>query len=217
MLRKRVLAACCALACGVAAQAQVLPTSYDMENGNGVASSGNFNYWDLSYSGSGTTNVDRSLLTGGLGDLTDGVIATDNWFNVENVAGSGPYVGWRTDIDGDPTVTFRFLGGAIINSVTVYADDADGQGGVNLPDAVVINGISYDVDETAAGTNPKILTFSNLNFVGDALDIEFVSSNAWVFVSEVQFDGRPVPEPASMAALGLGVLALVHRKRSAKK
>jgi hypothetical protein len=213
MFRKRLPMVSCALACSVAAYAQVFPTSYDMENGNGVASGGNFNYWDLNYTGAGSTNTDRSPLTGGLGDLTDGVIATDNWVNVENLAGSGPYVGWRTDFDGDPTVTFRFLGGAVINSVTVFADDSDGAGGVNLPDAVVINGVNYDVDQGAAGTDPKVLTFSNLNFVGDAMDIEFVSSNAWVFVSEVQFGGQPVPEPASMAVLGLGALALVRRKR----
>ena len=28
------------------------------------------------------------------GDLTDGIIASSNWFNVENTAGTGPYVGW---------------------------------------------------------------------------------------------------------------------------
>jgi hypothetical protein len=203
------------LVCG-AAHASLLPTSYDMPNGYGVASGGAFNYWDLNYTGSGSTMTDGAALSGGLGDLTDGFIETDNWFNVEVAAGTGPYVGWRTDFDGDPTVTFHFGGTALIDSLTVYADDSDGAGGVNLPDAVVINGISYDVDQGAAGTEPKILTFSNLGFSGEALDVKFVSSNAWVFVSEVTFEGSVVPEPASLAALGIGAIALIRRRRAKK-
>ena len=201
------------LVCG-AANASLLPTSYDMPNGYGVASGGAFNYWDLNYTGSGSTNTDGAALSGGLGDLTDGFIETDNWFNVENASGTGPYVGWRTDFDGDPTVTFHFGGTAFIDSLTVYADDSDGAGGVNLPDTVVINGVTYDVDQGASGTEPKALTFSNLGFSGEALDVEFIHSNAWIFVSEVTFEGSVVPEPASLAALGIGAIALIRRKRA---
>ena len=34
--------------------APISPSSYDMLNGNGRASAGTFNYWDLSYNGSGS-------------------------------------------------------------------------------------------------------------------------------------------------------------------
>ncbi len=36
----------------------------------------------------------------------------------------------------------------------------------------------------------------------------------WIFISEAKFNS-PVPEPASMATLGLGVVALLRRKRKA--
>ena len=94
--------------------------SYDMLNGNGVASSGNFNYWDLNYSGAGATTVDNAALSGGLGDLTDGVIASDNWINVENLAGTGPYVGWRHVVAPDPKVTFRFAGPIDLDSISQF-------------------------------------------------------------------------------------------------
>lgn len=187
------------------------PVSYDMLNGNGVASGGSFNYWDLGYTGAGQTNVDNSPLSGGLGDLTDGIIATDNWFAVENVAGTGPYVGWR---DLNPVITFNFAGVQSINGVTIYADDSDGNGGVSLPDGVVINGTLYDVDETLFGSEPKALAFTNLGLNTDTVTVELIRSNAWVFVSEVEFDA--VPEPTSLAALALGAGFLATRARRRK-
>ena len=181
-------------------------TSYDMLNGNGVASGGNFNYWDLDYSGSGQTNVDNSPLSGGLGDLTDGVVATDNWFNVENTAGTGPYVGWRF---ADPSVVFHFAGVTPIGQVTVYSDDSDHTGGVNLLSGVVINGTFFDVDENSAGSEPKALVFSGLGLVTDTVELTFVRSDEWAFVSEVQFDA--IPEPVTL--LTLGAALLVSRRR----
>jgi hypothetical protein len=76
--------------------AQIFASSYAMPNGYGTATGGNFNYWDLNYTGSGSTNVDGAPLSGGLGDLTDGIIASGRWNTVENGAGTGPYVGWQT-------------------------------------------------------------------------------------------------------------------------
>ena len=105
-------------------------TSYDMVNGNGQASNGSFNYWDLEYTGAGSTNVDGSPLSGGLGNLTDGVIATDNWFNTENGAGTGPYVGW---LSTDPVIDFFFAAITSFNSITFNVDDSEGAGGVSQP------------------------------------------------------------------------------------
>src|SRR5438067_2130557 len=73
---------------------QLTPISYDMPNGFGRASGGMYNYWDKQYTGTGSTMTDGALLTGGLGDLTDGVIAGGHWYDVENIQGTGPYVGW---------------------------------------------------------------------------------------------------------------------------
>ena len=126
------LAASIALSLGVsnvANAAAISPISYDMLNGNGQAIGGSFNYWDKNYTGSGNTNQDNAPLSGGLGDLTDGVIATDNWLNVENVAGEGPYVGW---LSLDPTITFNYANIVNIDSVTIYVDDYNGVGAGNV-------------------------------------------------------------------------------------
>src|SRR5215471_20513042 len=84
------------------------PLSYDMLNGNGQASGGAYNYWDKFYTGAGNTMQDNAFLSGGLGDLTDGIVTNEHWFNVENSAGTGPYVGW---LFLNPTVVFHFSGG----------------------------------------------------------------------------------------------------------
>ena len=49
----------------IANAAVVNATSYAMANGNGQASGGSFNYWDLSYTGSGNAAADNSALSGG--------------------------------------------------------------------------------------------------------------------------------------------------------
>lgn len=187
------------------------PLSYDMLNGD----TGSFPHWDRNYTGSGNTTQNRAPLTGGLGDLTDGVIPTQNWNQVENSSGNGPYVGWQgASSSFHPSVTFHFQPGAVIHRVIVHADDADGSGGVSLPNAVVIAGISYDVDQNMPGREPKALGFDLQSPVAaSVLEVQFMRSNQWVMISEVQFEGM-VPEPASLAALAVGALALVRRRRS---
>ena len=64
---------------GAGAASATTLTSYSMPNGN----TGSYTYWDDTYSGSGDVTVSNSALSGGTGDLTDGVIAGDNWFVTE--------------------------------------------------------------------------------------------------------------------------------------
>lgn len=203
----------CILCVGVAMASPILPTSYDMPNGDGVISGGSFNYWDLNYTGTGNTSLDNDPLSGGLGDLTDGVIASGNWSAVENVEGTGPYVGWRAGLNGNPQITFHFDPGSTIETVTVYVDDANGDGGVDLPDSVIINGVTFDIDQFLAGAEPKSFTFSNLGFVGDTMTIDLIASSEWVFASEITFDSQPVPEPMTLAVLGAGAVALVRKRK----
>ncbi|MBS1708463.1 MAG: PEP-CTERM sorting domain-containing protein [Armatimonadetes bacterium] len=191
----------------VAANAsQLTVQSYEMPNGY----TGSYYYWDKEYNGSGNTTQDGAYLSGGTGNLTDGVIANDNWFNVENLQGTGPYVGW---VNLDPVIIVHFGSVVNINEIKLFMDDSDGAGGVNLPGSVEINGQDIPIGELA-GSEPKLLDF--VGFAqGDSITIQLHRKNAWVFMSEMQFFGDPVPEPATMSILGLGALGLL-RKRNKK-
>jgi hypothetical protein len=194
--------------------ATVSPTSYSMDNGDGTFNGGTYNYWDLNYSGSASTNVDGSPLSGGLGDLTDGVIATDNWFNTENGAGTGPYVGW---LNNNPIIDFFFDAVLAFTSVTFYVDDADGAGGVSTPGSITVNGTNYLVSDPL-GDDPFAITLDLTGLEASALNVQIFAANQWVFVSEVTFDGSPaaVPLPAG-GVLMLGALAGLGALRRRKQ
>jgi hypothetical protein len=203
LLQKIVLAATC-LTSGLAS-ASLVPTSYDMLNGN----TGSYVYQDESYTGAGCVSCDNAALTGGRGDLTDGVVAGANWYDMP-----GQYVGWTLD----PTIVFHWTGVANIDSITFYLDDADGYGGVSAPASITVNGSTYAVTNPA-GSAPFSFTLNNLGFTGSDLSITLNRSDAWVFLSEVAFDGQinQVPEPASglLLALGLGLMAARSRSKRA--
>ncbi|ELS46311.1 hypothetical protein C789_3912 [Microcystis aeruginosa FACHB-905 = DIANCHI905] len=65
----------------------ILPTKPKRANGGGSK------YWDKKYNGTGNTSVNYVPLCGGVGDLTDGIIPTQNWNDVEVADGTGLYVG----------------------------------------------------------------------------------------------------------------------------
>jgi hypothetical protein len=201
------------LASAVPATAQtfVNPTSYNMPNGF----SGSFNYWDESYNGSGNTSVDGAALSGGLGDLTNGVLASDNWGVVEAPAGPGPYVGWSID----PVIVFNFGSTISFSTVQFHFDDSNGNGGVSAPAAVVINGTNFPIADPA-GSAPFLQSFNvaPLGLNTNQLTIQLIRRNTWVFASEARFTtgvSAAAPEPMSAAFLALGGLVLAARRRRA--
>jgi hypothetical protein len=205
---------------GTAAAVPVTAVSYDMPNGSGQASGGTYNYWDASYSGSGNVTLDGAALSGGTGDLTDGITTNLNWNNIENAAGTGPYVGWRSNITPDPVVRFDFGGSVLISSVTVHMDDSNGTGNVQTPLSIDLStdGVTYTSNAITdpVSSSPFNATLPLLE-ITNQLFVRFTHRDQWIFIDEVTFDGeRPnaVPEPALPALLGLGLVALgISRKR----
>ena len=190
------------------AYAALTPDSYSMLNGN----TGSYNYWDEIYSGAGCVTCDNAVLSGGRGDLTDGIIAADNWFVTEAPAGNGPYVGWTLD----PTITFHWNAPVNVSSVTFHFDDSNGSGGVSAPASVDVNGINFPISDPA-GSAPFAFVANGLSFTGNDLSVTIHRSNAWVFLSEVEFNVSPVPEPETYAMLlaGLGLIGFAVRRRKA--
>lgn len=190
------------------AYAALTPDSYNMLNGN----TGSYNYWDETYSGAGCATCDNAALSGGRGDLTDGIIATDNWFVTEAPAGNGPYVGWTLD----PTITFHWNAPVNVSSVTFHFDDSNGSGGVSAPASVDVNGINFLISDPA-GSAPFSFVANGLAFTGNDLAVTIHRSNAWVFLSEVEFNVSPVPEPETYAMLlaGLSLVGFAIRRRKA--
>lgn len=192
------------------AYAALTPDSYSMLNGN----TGSYNYWDEIYSGAGCVTCDNAVLSGGRGDLTDGIVAADNWFVTEAPAGNGPYVGWTLD----PTITFHWNAPVNVSSVTFHFDDSNGSGGVSAPASVDVNGINFLISDPA-GSAPFAFVANGLSFTGNDLAVTIHRSNAWVFLSEVEFNVTPVPEPETyamlLAGLGLGLVGFAIRRRKA--
>ncbi|MGV8988636.1 MAG: VPLPA-CTERM sorting domain-containing protein [Cypionkella sp.] len=202
-----------ALALMSPAQASVITaTSYSMLNGDGQAHGGSNNYWDGSYNGTGSTSTDRSALSGGTGDLTDGVIATQNWNIVENTLGTGPYVGWS---NFSPTIDFFFAALTNFTSVTFHFDDSDGSGGVFQPASVNVNGAGHAVPDHP-GPSPFAYTVDLTGLTTDQLTVNIFANGPWIFLSEVTFAGQiaAVPLPAGGILLlgALGGLACLRRR-----
>jgi hypothetical protein len=196
--------------------ASVSPTSYAMPNGDGQAHGGSYNYWDRSYTGSGSTTTDGAALSGGLGKLTDGFISSTPWYLVSNAAGTGEYVGWYAGYTLNPVITFNFAGAPVIDTITIQLDNTY-VGGVYAPAAILIDGLSLAFTPPASGSVGSV-SFTGLGLLGNSHTIEFDQAfGGWTFVSEISFDGHSsAPEPASLALLGLGLtgLACARRRRS---
>lgn len=225
----RPLAAAALLLLSVAgpsrATAQLPVQSYTMRNGG----TGTFAYRDAGYSAGTGQSTTNALLQGGLGKLTDGVIATQNWYSVPSA-----YVGWSGysgHAVGVPTITFLFGQSYSFTRLRLWVDDADGFGGVYAPTGVTVGGTPdqtwtsmtggtfYAVSDPAGPAPFMIdLDISGQGLSGNSLSFRLhrLGDYQWAMLSEVAVDGTPtnvVPEPGTIALLGTGLLGLVVARR----
>lgn len=201
-----------------AANAQfVQPVSYAMPNGYGQASGGSFNYWDDTYNGTGSTNVDGAALTNGLGQLTDSIVGANNWG--DNL-GNGPAYEWVGWININPEIIFDYGTAQQISRIDVHVNNSNfgsvsifGTVRVGYSDDGVNFGNYQSITTTDADRADLSARFYALNLVEQGahryVRLEFTRTNTWLFISEI----RAVPTPGAMALLPLGVLALGRRRR----
>ena len=221
-----------------ASAVQINATSYDLYNGAGNAGYGNVTLYDDTYNAPGAPRTTAyAYMSGGLGDLTDGIAATHNW---SDCGGASPctqynavYVGWRSgDLTFLPYLTFHFAPNTNIDEVKISMNYGYHASPVDFLMGGVSETQTVTPDYTGSGAN-QWYDFTGLGLNGDTLKITFHYNQTppagpanWILLSEVDFyssvtapPGSSVPEPTTMLLLGSGLIGLAGygRKRFFKK
>lgn len=209
------------------AQAELLTVDrYDTFNGD----NGSYTYIDDDYTGSGDPLLVGGWLSGGVGKLTDGVIASDSWYVSEqrnNVDTNGSYLGWVTH--QQVSITFYFNQLISLERFSVYADDGEHldiirHGGVAAPSMVSLDGgNNYALGDIKNG-GPNSYQFSVTPFITDHITLTFTPTEKyWIFLSEISFEGKvanlsdsnivsDVPTPASTPLYSLALAGLLFAR-----
>lgn len=191
------------------------PVSYDMINGR----SGFNSYRDETYGGPGAMGnpaADSSFLSGGLGQLTDGVVGTNSIFD----NASFDWVGW---LEVSPVISFDFGQQVTLESLGLHAASVSSIfGDVDLPSSIIWefsnDGVTFGNSATrtttaAEANNPdsQWLDLSVDRTARYARATLIDGQQPWIFVSEFRFRG--VPTPGATALAGVACLIVLRRKR----
>jgi len=173
------------------------PVSYSMLNGD----TGTYAYHDDSYSGLGDRSLDRAALSGGTGQLTDGVVGVDACLAD---LGRGPAHEWVAWKDADPVITLDMGAVRRIGGLRVHANNGDSI----ATDVCLFTSASveYSVDgvlwgdartraTSTADLADRSARFVDVDVAGEGRFVRLTLTRGanwvgnpwvWVFVSEVQ-------------------------------
>jgi len=136
-------------------------------------------------------------------------------------------IAWSFKFDSSPVASYtavrfvirgRFLSGGTVNSLDILATEKvfDMSGPVAALRADDLLDANVTSLTPGSFSVSKSITFSQPVTLGLVQkDILLINSgNSVIEITEVQQEFEPVPEPATMVALGAGVLAMVRRRRN---
>jgi hypothetical protein len=184
----------------------IFPVSYDVQNGN----TGAFTYQDDSYAGQGDRTVDGAYLTGGLGQLSDGIVSS--LWSWSSQADAAPWIGWQYT---DPDVRFVFDEEKFVDTINLHTL-ANRQAGIDVWDSVAVSldggaPTLFPLNASAFTDNSLHSVALPINARATTVRLSLVSDWEWGFLSEVEFVGRPSgPRVAGFAVDGLTWTPTAH-------
>jgi hypothetical protein len=197
------------------------PSSYDMIGGR-TSSDPTKPLWDLSY----PQTADYQALSGGLGDLTDGLTTTSNWNTSDYIR----YVGWHDSYLPNPTIDFYFPAPVTIDDIAIHFNAGYVPGSVDFTMGMTTHNFPV-IQGSGSGDAHWIYFDLPSSLTGDSIQVKLNDRTFadvprwptdWILLTEVEFQGSPgapapVPEPATVLLLGTGLVGLAGFRKKFKK